>query len=113
MFVKDSKGFSQYLISVHLGQDEELVTFDISALFTSIPVPTAFEVINQLFTEHIEVPEARGKCNCTFEENMVGLQKNEVLSLLKLVLENCMCSLSKGISINSYMEPQWVHLAHQ
>ena len=60
-FVKDSKGFSQYLRSVHLGQDEELVSFDISALFTSIPVPTALEVINWLFTEHIEVPEAKGK----------------------------------------------------
>ena len=36
-FVKDSKGFSQYLRLVHLGKDEELVSFDVSALFTSIP----------------------------------------------------------------------------
>ena len=38
-FVKDSKGFSQYPRLVHLVQDKELVTFDVSALFTSIPVP--------------------------------------------------------------------------
>ena len=59
-FVKDSKGFSEYLRSVHLGKDEELVSFDISAFFTSVPVSTTLEVINQLFTEHIEVPEAMG-----------------------------------------------------
>ena len=68
------------------------MSFDVSALFTSIPVPTALDVINRLFTEHIEVPETRGKYNCSFEENMIGLQKNEVMSLLILVLENCVFS---------------------
>ena len=68
MFVKDSKGFSQYLRSVHFGKEEELVSFDVSALFTSIPILTALEVINRLFTECIENPEAKGKYNCTFEE---------------------------------------------
>ena len=52
-FVKDSKGFSQYLRSVHIEQDEELVSFDVSALFICIPFPTALDVINCLFTEHI------------------------------------------------------------
>ena len=92
MFVKDSKGFSQYLRSVNIEQDEELVSFDISALFTSIPVPTALDVINHLFTEHIEVPETRGKYKCSFEENTVGFSKNEVMGVLKLVLENCVFS---------------------
>ena len=92
LFVKDSKGFSQYLRSVHIKQDEEFVSFDVSALFTSIPVPTSLDVINCLFTEHIEVPETRGKYKCSFEENTVGLNKNEVMRLLKLVLENCVFS---------------------
>ena len=68
------------------------MSFDISALFTSIPVPTTLDVINCLFTEHIEVPEIRGKYKCSFEENTAGLNKNEVMGLLKLVLENCVFS---------------------
>ena len=91
-FVKDSKCFSEYLRSVHNNKDEELVSFNVSALFTSIPVPTALDVINQLFTEHIEVPEARGKYGCSFKQNTIGLTKDEVMKLLKLVLENCVFS---------------------
>ena len=68
------------------------MSIDVSALFTSIPVPTALDVINCLFIEHIEVPETRGKYNCSFEENTVGLNKNEVMGLLKLALENCVFS---------------------
>ena len=89
------------------------MSFDISALFTSIPVPTALDVINCLFTEHIEVPEARGKYNCSFEENTVGLQKNEVMSLLKLVLENCVFSFKGKFYKQLHMGQQWVHLVHQ
>ena len=85
---------------------------DISALFTSIPVPTALDVINRLFTEHIEVTEARGKYNCSFEENMVGVHKNKVMSLLKLVLENCVFPFKES-SINSYTGQLWVHPVHQ
>ena len=73
----DTKDISFNWLHLHM-----CVWFDISALFTSIPVPRALDVINCLFTEHIEVPEARGKYNCSFEENTVGLHKNEVMSLL-------------------------------
>ena len=89
---RDSKCFSEYLRTVHIGKDEELVSFDVSALFTSIPVPTVLDVINWFFAEHIEVPEARGKYDYSFEQNTIGLTKDEVMKLLKLVLENCVFS---------------------
>ena len=98
-FVKDSKSFSDHLKSVKISGEEELVSFDISihhrpftlfsALFTSIPVPTALDVINRLFSEHIEDPEAKHKYGCSFRCNTIGLEKDEVMQLLELVLENC------------------------
>ena len=41
-FVKDSKDLTDKLQSIRLQDNEELVSFDVSALFTSIPVNQTF-----------------------------------------------------------------------
>ena len=74
-FVKDNKSFSEHLRLVHISEDEELVSFDICALFTSIPVSTAVDVINRLFCKHIEDPKAKHKYGCSFKCNTIGLEK--------------------------------------
>ena len=47
-FVKDSKDLMDKLQSINIQDNEELVSFDVSALFTSIPVNQALDVINNL-----------------------------------------------------------------
>ena len=51
-FVKDSKDLMDKLKFIKLQDNEELVSLDISVLFTSIPVNQALDVINQLIISH-------------------------------------------------------------
>ena len=67
--------------------DKTLVSFGVSALFTSIPVPVALEVINRKFTEHIN---QEGMEN--FLEHTCFIPKYKLISLLELVLNNCVFS---------------------
>ena len=49
------------LQSIKLQDNEELVSFDVSALFTSIPVNQAIDVINQLIINHQTDMEFKSK----------------------------------------------------
>ena len=51
-FVRDSKHLVQLFEQIPLEPDDELVSFDVKALFTSIPVPAAVEVIRERLTQH-------------------------------------------------------------
>ena len=64
-----------------------LVSFDVSALSTSIPVPVALKVINLKFTEHINQIGTYD-----FLENACFKPKDNVISLLELVDNNYVLS---------------------
>ena len=82
LFVEDSKGLAKCLRDLKVVPDETLVSFGVSALFTSIPVPVAPEVINSKFTKYIN-EEGKGKLSGTYL-----FHTHLLISLLELVLNN-------------------------
>ena len=106
-FVKDSKDLMDKLKSIKLQDNEELVSFDASPLFTSIPVNQALDVINQLIISHQTDMEFKSKIGKAWYEVADHLDREDVMLLLKTVLNNCVFSF-QGQSTNNYMGLQWV-----
>ena len=67
--------------------DETIVSFDVSALFTCIPVPVALQIINRKLTTHT-TQEGRQ----SFLEHTHNVPKDKIIALLELVLNNCVFS---------------------
>ena len=105
-FVKDSKDLTDKLQSIELWDNEELVSFDVSALFTSIPVNLPLDVINELIIQHQTDMEFKSKVGVAWYEVADHLDREDVMHLLKVVLNNCVFSF-KGKFYN-YMVLQWV-----
>ena len=91
-FVKDSKDLTDKLQSIKLHDNEELVSFDVSALFTSIPVNQALDVINQLIIQHQTNMDFKYKVGKAWYEVADHLDREDVMALLKVVLNNCVFS---------------------
>ena len=91
-FVKDSKDLTDKLQSIKLQDNEELVSFDVSALFTSIPVNQALDVINQLIIQHQTNMDFKYKVGKAWYEVADHLDREDVMALLKVVLNNCVFS---------------------
>ena len=77
-FVKDSTDYIQKIknLSVNLEQ-ETLVSFDVSALFPSIPVPIALQVINSKISTF------------TNFTNICKILTEKFIKLLEFTLNNC------------------------
>ena len=86
-FVKDSKGLAQSLKGKNINPDETIVSLDISALFTSIPVHVALEVINRKHSTCISQEGLQA-----FLEHSHSIPGEKIISLLELVLNNCVFS---------------------
>ena len=83
-FVKDSKGLVKSPRGKNINPDETIVSLDVSALFTSIPVPVTLEVINRKPTAHIVQEGLQA-----FLDHSHSIPKDKIISLLELVLNNC------------------------
>ena len=92
LFVKDSKDLMDKLKSIKLQDNEELVSFDVSALFTSIPVNQALDIINQLIISHQTDMVFKSKVGKPWYEVADHLDREDVMILLKIVLNNCVFS---------------------
>ena len=88
-FVKDSKDLPDKLQSIELQYKEELVSFDISALFASILVDKALDVINDLIIQHQTDMEFKYKVGKACYEVTEHLDREDVMALLKVILNNC------------------------
>ena len=80
-FIKD---FIQKIKHLSINPEEEtLVSFDVSALFTSIPVPVALQVINSKVS------------TCTSFTNVCKIPKEKFIELLEFTLTNCIFCFKK------------------
>ena len=80
------------LQSIRLQDNEELVSFNVSALFTSIPLNQALDVINQLIIQHQTDMDFKYKVGKAWYEVADHLDREDVMALLKVVLNNCVSS---------------------
>ena len=91
-FVKDSKDLTDKLKSIKLQDNEELVSFNVPALFTNIPVNQALDVINELITSHQTDMEFKSKVGKAWYEIADHLDREDIMLFLKIVLNNCVFS---------------------
>ena len=91
--VKDSKDLTDKLQTIELQDNEELVSFDVHQLFfTSIPVNQALDVINKLIIQHQTNMDFKYKVGKAWYEVTDHLDREDIMALLKVVLNNCVFS---------------------
>ena len=83
-YIKDSTDFIKKIKHLSINPEEEtLVSFDVSALFTSIPVPVALQVINSKIS------------TCTNFTNVCKIPTEKFIKLLEFTLTNCIFCFNK------------------
>ena len=73
--MKNSKEFAEYVKLLKVGPDEELRSYDVSALFTSVPVDKALEIIRRRLTEDVTL------------SNRTPLSPDDIIAMLEKCLK--------------------------
>ena len=71
--IKNSKEFADFIVSQVIEEDEIVVSFDVVALFTSIPIPLAIQVVDDKLKEDESWMQ------------FTSFNRNHIIELLKLV----------------------------
>ena len=83
-FIKDSTNFIKKIKHPSINPEEETsVSFDVSALFTSIPVPVALHIINSRIS------------TCTNFTNVCKIPTEKIIKLLEFTITNCIFYFNK------------------
>ena len=83
LFVGFLLGFALLKELCRVVVEEETVSFDVSALFTSIPVPVALQVINSKIS------------TCTSFTNVCKIPTEKFIKLLEFTITNCIFCFNK------------------
>ena len=94
--VRKSKEFAEYVKSLKVGPEEELRSHDVSALFTSVPVDKALEIIRKRFQDDITLP------------NRTPISLDDVIAVLDKCLKGTYFFFIKGNTTSRSMELLWV-----
>ena len=82
-FIKDSTDFIQKIKHISINPEETLVSFDVSALFTSIPVPVTLQVIKSKIS------------TCTSFTNACKIPTEKFIKPLEFTITNCIFCFNK------------------
>ena len=98
-FVKDNTDFTNKFKNLSINPEEEaLVLFYVSALFTSIPVPVALQAINSNISSWINIT------------NFCKIPTEKFIKLLEFTMSNA-SSASIRNCINTYRVKPWINLS--
>ena len=105
-FVKNSTDFVKKIKHLSINPEEEtLVSFDVSALFTSIPVPVALQFINSKIFASTNFP------------NVCKISTEKFIKLLEFTITNCIFCFNKkfykqlqGAAMGSPVSPVIVNI---
>ena len=98
-FVKDSTDFIKKIKHLSINPEEEtFVLFDVSGLFTSIPVPVTLQIINSKIS------------TCTNFTNICKIPIEKFIKLLEVTLTNSIFCFNMKF-LNNYRVQPWVHLS--
>ena len=94
--VKNTQDFIDQIKGIHLGQDQCMMSYDVKALFTSVPTTKAITIIKQLLEQDQEL------------QQRTSLSIENILSLLEFCINSTYFSF-QGNSMSSWRVLLWGH----